>query len=131
MTRTIVLDAGAVIAAERNDPALVALVKSARLRDAIVLIPAGVLAETWRGPSTNPRVARLLKTVDDFPPLDADCAKRIGTLLGATRSASPVDASVAEVALRYAPSLVATSDPADIRALLQHAPRGAVSIYTI
>jgi hypothetical protein len=55
----IILDSGAIIASENNDPTLAALLKAARKNRTPILVPATVVAETWRGPSTHPRAASL------------------------------------------------------------------------
>jgi hypothetical protein len=122
--RTIVLDAGAVLAAERDDRRFGELWQRALARDATILMPSTVVAETWRGSKTNPRIARLFPAIDQVPQLDLVAAKSVGSLLarrGAGRG-HVIDAHVADVALANQPALVVTSDPEDIRALL---PDGA------
>jgi hypothetical protein len=131
MTRTIVLDSGALIAAENNEPDLTGLIKAARIRRALVLIPSGVIAETWRGDAMHPNPARIVKTADGFPALGFDDAKRIGVMLGRVSNPSAVDGSVVDVALRHAPSLIVTSDPDDMYALIRNAPRADVQIYEL
>jgi hypothetical protein len=72
-----------------------------------------------------------MKTVDAFPPLDFDAAKRIGTRLGQVSGPSVIDGSVVDVALRNTPSLIATSDPDDLRELLKHVPKADIEIYVL
>jgi hypothetical protein len=75
---TIVLDSGAVIASERNDARFAALLAAARKKRVSMLLPATVVAETWRGPSTHPRAARLLGSIDGFPELNLSASKSGG-----------------------------------------------------
>jgi len=117
----IVLDTGAVIASESNDRAFTALLLAAQKQRSRILLPATVVAESWRGPGTSPLVGRLLKTVDAFPHLDVSSAKRTGDLLAKSQTVSIVDGNVVEVALTHIPATIVTSDPNDIRHLLQSA----------
>jgi len=123
MRRTVVFDSGAVIAAERNDERIRAIMFAARESRTVVLLPSMVLAETWRGRATHPLAAKFLASMDRFPALDATAAKRAGALL--TEGGSIADANVVDVAIRSAPAVVVTSDPRDIRALLRIAASSA------
>jgi hypothetical protein len=115
--RTIVLDAGALIAAERNDRYLASIVAVAEREGATMLVPATVVAEVWRNPPGH-GIARMLGTVDGVDPVDFSRAKDIGALMGSSRVTQIADASVAILAVRSQPSIVLTSDPADIEFLL-------------
>ena len=118
---TIVLDSGAVIASERNDARFAALLAAARKKRVSMLLPATVVAETWRGPSTHPRAARLLGSIDGFPELDLSAARRAGALLARSGTAAIVDGNVVDVAIAMRPSTIVTSDPGDVIELLQAA----------
>jgi hypothetical protein len=121
---TIVLDAGAVTAIERRNPRIVDLLERARRNDSLIVLPAAVVAETWRGARTSPLIARLLNAVDEFSVLDPSAATRVGSLLaqaGLPGGTHIVDGSVVDAALGSAPCLIATSDPDDIRRLLDAA----------
>lgn len=132
MKRTIVLDAGARIAGDRNDPAIVALVKAARKRRASILLPAGALAEVWRSGAKQANLARFLKAVDDVVAMDIDAAKRAGELLGRSRlQVGPIDAHVSDVAIRNAPSLIVTSDRRDIESLLAIGKPSDVALHVV
>ncbi len=131
MKRSVVLDAGALIAAERADRRLTALIAASALGGATIVVPAGVVAEVWRTPRTQTRIASLLKTVDTFPALDLEVAKRVGELLAKARRASVVDGSVVDAALHHWPALIVTSDPNDLNALLAATRKGEITIYKI
>jgi len=115
----IVLDSGAIIAFERGDKAFTAIVQASRRDRVAIAVPSAVLAETWRGASTHPRTSLLIKSVDDFPSLDFERARRIGGILARSETAAVVDGSVVEAALARLPSMIVTSDPDDIAHLLQ------------
>jgi hypothetical protein len=80
-----------------------------------------VVAETVRG--TGPRDAPvnlvLAQTAPQHPLTDA-IARTAGQLLAAARSSSTIDALVVAEALDCAPSVILTSDPADLQQLLAH-----------
>jgi predicted nucleic acid-binding protein len=78
-------------------------------------VPAGVLAQVWRG--NSPVVARLLRGCE-VELLDEDSAKRAGELLGKSRTADVIDGVVALGAHRRGDAIV-TSDADDIRRLLE------------
>ncbi len=111
---TIVLDAGAIIACERNDPVLTAVIASARKRRSSIVVPASVVAQTWLGPSTHPLAAKFVGSIDMFPALDVGAARRIGALLHRSKTADIVDGNVAEIAVGMRPSMVVTSDRSDL-----------------
>lgn len=110
----IIYDAGALVAAERNVRPLWALHDAALRRDVSPLVPAGVLAQVWRGgPQAN--LSRLLAGCT-VTPLDESLARAAGTLCGQVRTSDVVDASVVVLA-RVMASPVVTGDAADLRAL--------------
>jgi predicted nucleic acid-binding protein len=117
----IILDSGAIIASERNDPIVAALLTAARKNRTPILLPATVVAEIWRGPSTHPRAAALLGSVDSFPELNEESAKRVGALLAISKTAAVVDGNVVEVAIARPPATIVTSDVKDITHLLRSA----------
>jgi predicted nucleic acid-binding protein len=113
----VTLDTGALIALERGEPRVTALLKrTLDDSDAIVHIPAGVLAQALRGPR-QVRLTRLLKhRRTSVVPLDATTAQVIGLLLGARDGDDVVDASVVVCARRHGQPVV-TGDPRDLRRL--------------
>ena len=110
----IIYDAGALVAAERSVRPLWALHDAALRRDVSPLVPAGVLAQVWRGgPQAN--LSRLLAGCT-VTPLDESLARSVGTLCGQARTSDVVDASVVVLA-RVLAAPVVTGDAADLRAL--------------
>ena len=92
------------------------LVEEALAEKALLAIPAGVVAQAWRGGARQVRVARLLRaSVTSVVPLDERQALRVGARCAATGVADVVDVSVALCA-RDRGHPVVTSDPGDIRA---------------
>jgi hypothetical protein len=125
-----VFDSGAILACERDDPRFTALVAAARAERTAIIVPATVVAETWRRQRTHPRVSRFVKAVEDVPVLDLDTARVTGALLARAGATSVVDGNVVQTAIALRPSTIVTSDPDDICALLSsagvsHAPLGA------
>jgi predicted nucleic acid-binding protein len=111
------LDAGALIALEAGNRRMMALVEEALTRGAQLAIPAGALAQAWRGGVRQARLARLLRSsICSVVPLDQRSALRAGALCAATGTADVVDASVALCA-RDRGHIVITTDPADLRVL--------------
>jgi predicted nucleic acid-binding protein len=113
----LTLDSGALIAFERGDRRLIALLVRARERGDSVAIPAGVIGQVWRDGRKQARLARLLASpVVDIDVLDDHRARAAGQLCGVARTSDVIDASVALCA-RERQHVVVTSDPADLRKL--------------
>lgn len=111
----ITLDAGALIAVDRNDRQILSLLARARERGMRVTIPATALAQVIRNPARQVRLARLVRQVDtDLIALDGPDATAVGLLLARTGTSDIVDAHVVHCAQR-AGQAVATSDPVDLR----------------
>ncbi len=107
----ITYDAGALVAAERNQRAVWALHRRALERGLRPTVPAGVLAQAWRGgPQAN--LSRLLKgcRIEDLDELRSRAA---GHACGRAGSADVIDATVVIGAVARG-DLVVTSDRADI-----------------
>jgi predicted nucleic acid-binding protein len=105
-------DTGALIAAERHDRTLWALHHAYLDAGIAPTVPAGVLAEAWRG-GPQPNLSRLLK-VCRVEPLTEAQARAVGVLAARSGLDDPVDLSVAEGALRRH-DVVVTSNAGDIR----------------
>ena len=115
--RPVVFDSGALIALERADPKMRALVKLAAQHSSRLVVPAPVVAQAWRDGSRQVALARLLKMdIVEVPPLDEARSRAIGALCGRTGTNDVVDAVVAMTA-RLENAVVITSDPDDLRAL--------------
>jgi hypothetical protein len=113
----VTLDAGALIALERDDRRVLVLLARARETGARLTVPATALAQVVRSPAGHVRLARLVRQpTTDVVPLDRVDATSVGRLLAASGTADIVDAHVV-ICARRAVQLVVTSDPDDLRTL--------------
>ena len=113
----ITLDAGALIALDRGDKRMVALLREAAHEGYCFRVPSSVLGQAWRNRRFQVRLARFLsaETVEVVP-LDEQLARACGELCGATHTSDIGDASVVIVA-RQRHNIIVTSDPHDLRRL--------------
>jgi hypothetical protein len=111
-----ILDAGALTAVDRRDRVLGAQLRVLQRQGTPLRASAAVVGQVWRDGRTQVNLARVLAGVG-IEPVGAEDGKRIGELLGQARSADVVDAHVA--LLLSTADVILTSDPDDIRALLQ------------
>ena len=113
----VVFDAGALIALERRDLRLLALVDELIRARIAAHVPAGVVAQVWRGSARQHAVVRLLRAeAVRVHALSEAVAYRVGLLLARSRTSDVVDAHVAILA-RSLSAVVLTSDPDDLRRL--------------
>lgn len=113
----IMLDTGALIALDRGDKRMIALLQRALAQGRAFRVPAGVVGQAWRDGSLQATLARFLRSDEvEIVPLDEHLARSCGELCGATNTSDIVDASVVILAReRRAP--IVTSDPNDLRRL--------------
>jgi hypothetical protein len=110
----VTLDSGALIALDRNDRRVIALLARAHEIGARITVPATALAQALRQPSRQARLSRLARqSTTAITPLDGADATRVGLLLAARRTSDIVDAHVVICARRNAQPIV-TSDPDDL-----------------
>ena len=110
----VTLDAGALIAFERGDDRMRALVRLVHERDLSLVIPAGVLGQVWRDGSRQARLAILVgSSAISVEVLDAALAKAAGALCGRAGTADVIDATVV-LAARARGTTIITSDPSDM-----------------
>ena len=113
----IVLDAGALIALDRGDKRMIALLDRALTQGRAFRVPAGVVGQAWRDGRVQVTLARFLRSEEvEIVPLDEQLARSCGELCGATNSADIIDASVVILARQRRDPIV-TSDPNDLRRL--------------
>lgn len=114
---SLVLDAGALIAIERNHRETAAVIAAAHHQQQAVVVPAGVVAQVWRGDVRQARLARLLNARDvQVDSLTNATARAAGILCGAAGTTDVVDASVVLAAQRHH-ATVLSSDRGDLHAL--------------
>lgn len=111
----ITLDAGGLIALDRNDRRLVVLLARAMERGLRVTVPATALAQAIRNPARQTRLSRLVRQAGtDLIALDAPDATAVGLLLARSGTTDIVDAHVVVCARRTRQTVV-TSDADDLR----------------
>ena len=111
----LTFDAGGLIALDRNDRRVLALVARATERGMRITITATALAQAIRNPARHARLSRLIRQAGtDLIPLDGPDATAVGLLLARTGTVDIVDAHVAICAQRAGQAVV-TSDADDLR----------------
>jgi len=115
--RGVTLDAGGLIALDRDDRRVVVLLARARETGARVTVPASALAQAIRRPDRQARLSRLIRQPGtDVIDLDRVDATSVGRLLAASGTSDIADAHVV-ICARRADQPVITSDPGDLRQL--------------
>ena len=115
----LVLDAGALIAVERADRDVIALIKRERLAGRAPRTHGGVIGQVWRGGrGRQATLARLLPGLD-IVGLDAELGQRAGLLLLRARTSDVIDAAIALLASDG--DEILTSDAGDLRPLVRAA----------
>ncbi|CAN5888212.1 hypothetical protein BH23ACT10_BH23ACT10_04520 [soil metagenome] len=113
----VTLDAGGLIAVDRNDRRILVLLARAAETGSSVTIPASALAQAIRRPERQVRLSRLVRQPrTDVVPLDRVDAVSVGRLLAASGTSDIVDAHVVVCAKRGRQQVV-TSDADDLRRL--------------
>jgi hypothetical protein len=116
----ILLDAGALIALDRNDRAMWQRLAIAR-RDGIALLThGGVIGQVWRKPARHARLTPVLCAID-IRPLDSELGKLAGELLARCGLSDVIDAAL--VVLSRAGDRIFTSDAGDVLRLAAAARR--------
>jgi predicted nucleic acid-binding protein len=111
----LVLDAGALIAIDRNDRRVAGLIALGRRAGADLVTVAPVVGQAWRDSARQARLARALPMIDVLD-VDRASAQAAGEVLRDTGGSDIVDALIA---LGTRPGdQVLTSDPGDIDTLL-------------
>jgi hypothetical protein len=111
----LVLDTGALIAFERGDRQVAALVEATRRRRNRVATSSGCIAQVWRDGPRQALLARLLPGVVEHPLHPGD-SRTVGGLCAASRTADVVGAHLALLA--HGGDCIVTGDPDDLRRLL-------------
>lgn len=128
MATGLTLDTGALIAYERGQRDIDALLDGASTRALALTVPAPCVAEAWRGGPRSARIARLLAAMN-VEVLDLRLARAAGVLLGRSGTADAVDAVVVAGA-HVRGDAVVTSDPNDLSRLAE-AAGGRVAILAL
>jgi hypothetical protein len=111
----ITLDAGGLIAFDRNDRRVLVLIARAMESGMCVTVPATALAQAIRNPAKQARLSRLIRQAGtDLVALDGPNATAVGLLLAETGTSDIADAHVAVCARRTGQAVV-TSDADDLK----------------
>jgi hypothetical protein len=111
---SLVLDAGALIALDRNERPMWIRLKAAQIDGALPRTHAGVLGQVWRGGPRQARLARALEGID-VRSLDQAAGRSAGRLLAAAGSSDVIDAAV--VLLAEDGDEIVTADHGDLEQL--------------
>ncbi len=110
----VTLDAGALIAFERGDRAMLALLVVARRERTRLVVPAVAVAQVWRDGKKQARLARFLAAQGvEVETLTDQRARAAGQLCGLSGTRDIVDAAVVLCAKDNG-GYVITSDPDDL-----------------
>jgi hypothetical protein len=122
----LVLDAGAFVAVDRGDRAMIARLRASQQAGLELRSTGVVITQVWRDPAERQaNLARLLKSVD-IRAVDEPLGRAAGVLLGRAGMTDAVDASV--VAVSTAGDRVLTSDASDIRPLVAASGRSILVV---
>lgn len=112
----LLLDAGALLALERDDRVTWQLVEAGARAGLPAVTHGGVVAQVWRG--GHGRQARLAKALHGMHivALDDELGRQAGALLGRADVADAIDAAL--VAMAQDDDRILTSDAGDIQALV-------------
>ncbi|MEE9414608.1 MAG: hypothetical protein V3V01_04930 [Acidimicrobiales bacterium] len=117
---TLVLDAGALIALDRYDRDVWAMLRVASDDQSNVYVPTGAIAQAWRDGALQALLAKALSPCEELA-LDGTTARAAGLLCGKTGTSDVIDAAVAIAAAgasQHSPTAVLTSDVGDIGNLI-------------
>lgn len=122
----LILDAGAMVAVDRGDRAMIARLRVAQQHGVELRSNAMVVAQVWRDRhGRQVGLAQLLRGVDVRAVSPQD-GRQAGVLLGATSTSDPVDATV--VLLASPGDRILATDLADLTRLAEAAANRAVIV---
>ena len=122
----LVLDAGALIAVDRDDRAMLARLRAAERHGLELRTNAMAVAQVWRDSrGRQAGLARVLRAVD-VRAVDQEAGRAAGALLGQAHASDPIDATV--VLLAEPGDRILTGDPDDLTLLASAAARQALIV---
>lgn len=114
----ITFDAGGLIALDRHDRRVLALIARAKENGLRTTVPATALAQAMRSPKKQALLSRLIRQAGtDLVPLNGPDATAVGLLLARTGTSDIADAHVAICASRTRQAVV-TSDPDNLHRIM-------------
>ena len=88
----ITLDTGALIALDRGDKRMIALLQQVLAQGCTFRVPSGVVGQAWRNGRVQAILARFLRAEEvEIVPLDEQLARSCGELCGATNTSDIID----------------------------------------
>lgn len=117
---TLVLDAGALVALDRNERAMWTRLKATQISGDLPVTHGGVVGQVWRGGPRQARLAQALVGIE-VRALDERLGRAAGELLGAAKTADAIDAAV--VLLAADGDEIVTGDTDDLAHLVAVARR--------
>jgi DNA-binding transcriptional MocR family regulator len=122
----LVLDAGALLAVDRDNRAIIARLRVAQQQGTELRTNAMVVAQVWRDrQGRQAQLARLLRAVD-VRTVEHQDGRQAGVLLASAGTADPIDAAV--TLLARPGDRILTSDPADLARLAAAAGNHAIIV---
>jgi hypothetical protein len=118
----LVLDAGGLIAVDRLDRKVGAILRVAQEEKMSVRTSAAVVAQVWRSGSLQANLARVLAGIDAAS-LDSIAGRSVGEVLALSSTADVVDGHLGIIV--RSGDIVLTSDPKDIKKILNARGVGA------
>jgi hypothetical protein len=118
----LVFDAGALIAIDRGNRELGALLAVAAQSGSEAVTSSACIAQVWRDPTRQARLSRALEGIVERP-LDDLAARRCGLVLARSGTSDIADAALA--LLVQSGDTVLSSDPQDVAHLLSAADTDA------
>jgi hypothetical protein len=116
---TLVFDAGALLALEKNDKAIWERWKAATRSGFPPVTHGGVVGQVWRGGGRRQTLLAMALDGMEVRPLDDELGRRAGVLLKRAGRSDVIDAAV--VLLAEDGDEIVTSDPSDLTVLTEHA----------
>ena len=113
---SLILDAGAWIALDRNDRAMWRRLKAAQIAGDVPRSHGGVVGQVWRGRAARHALLAQALSGADVRPLDQALGRAAGELLAAAKGRDVIDAAL--VLLADDGDQIITSDPDDIERLV-------------
>jgi hypothetical protein len=115
MPPKVVLDAGALVAIEQGNRALVGLLAIEAEAGRVPTTHGGVVGQVWRGGARQALLAKALRAIEVVP-LGRGLGREAGVLLASTGTADAIDAAL--VCLATDGDVIITSDPHDLAQLI-------------
>jgi hypothetical protein len=116
-TSGVTLDAGALIALDKGDKRMIALLQQAVAQGVGFRVPSGVVGQAWRDGRRQVILARFLRASEvEIVPLDGQLSRACGELCGIAGTSDVIDASVVIVA-KERNDVIVTNNFDDLRRL--------------